>query len=652
MATFHARPCAAPASTSGRTRRGCWSPKRRRGGCAGVAGARVHAHRPPGRRRGRDPPRRRSTAVAEVVAAQRAAAALAGAAHVRVVATAAIRRAPNRGELVDAVRDRAGVEVAVLSPDDEGRLAFAGATRTLERPLAGTIAVVDVGGMSTEIAIGTMAGGVTWLRSFEIGSGMLAGRCREDPPSRADLDAMRAAADAAFGAADVPPARPRRRGRRQRRLAADAGRAGAGRRGARARARHARRRSGGDRRPPPRPGAGARPAPACGHTGARRGRSATRDAAADRAWRAARGRGPGARGRELTVAKAQDIDVAPSEPFRQAAARIVRVRADELFEHGDGVLDTRDIERVHDMRVASRRLRAVLEIFAPCFPRSEFKGVLRDVKQLADALGERRDPDVHIDALQAFSKALAAANKPGVARLVEDLRARQTRGNEVLAAALERARERGLHERLHALADAAAGRRSWSWSRSPHEGAPRQAPGPGRAAGRQRRADRARAPRRAVLVHAGRRRPGRGRRAARHADRGEAPALRARGHRPVLRAVRRRRRPSTSRSCRTCSARSTTATCRSPRRSRSASGCRRSTPRRCARRRARRPTSTRRCSSRRRTRASTPGIAALQVHLRGRRLLLFDRFLELWDDYERKGFRARLEYAVERAQWR
>jgi CHAD domain-containing protein len=155
------------------------------------------------------------------------------------------------------------------------------------------------------------------------------------------------------------------------------------------------------------------------------------------------------------MAKAQEIDVDPDEPFRRAAARTVRVRADELFAHGEGVLDTRDIERVHDMRVASRRLRAALEIFAPCFPRSEFKGVLRDVKQLADALGERRDPDVHIDALQAFSKALAAGNKPGVARLVEEQRARQTRGNEALAGALERVRERGLHERLLALADAA-----------------------------------------------------------------------------------------------------------------------------------------------------------------------------------------------------
>jgi hypothetical protein len=40
------------------------------------------------------------------------------------------------------------------------------------------------------------------------------------------------------------------------------------------------------------------------------------------------------------------------------------------------------------------------------------------------------------------------------------------------------------------------------------------------------------------------------------------------------------------------------------------------------------------------------GVAALEIHLRARRLLLFDRFLELWDDYERKGFRARLEFAV------
>ena len=67
--------------------------------------------------------------------------------------------------------------------------------------------------------------------------------------------------------------------------------------------------------------------------------------------------------------------------FREAAARTVAARAQELFEHADGVLDTSDIERVHDMRVATRRLRAVLEIYAPCFPRKAPRGGPRDVKR-------------------------------------------------------------------------------------------------------------------------------------------------------------------------------------------------------------------------------------------------------------------------------
>ena len=154
------------------------------------------------------------------------------------------------------------------------------------------------------------------------------------------------------------------------------------------------------------------------------------------------------------MAKAADIEVNPFEPYAIAAARVVRVRADELFEHSR-VLDTSDIERVHDMRVASRRLRAVLEIFEPCFPQGDFKTVLRDVKALADALGERRDPDVHIEDMEEFEKHVQAAVRPGIEALVARLRARQARGNDTLAAALEHLRECNLHARLHSLADGA-----------------------------------------------------------------------------------------------------------------------------------------------------------------------------------------------------
>jgi len=155
------------------------------------------------------------------------------------------------------------------------------------------------------------------------------------------------------------------------------------------------------------------------------------------------------------LAKAADIDVEPFEPYAHAAARIVRVRANELFEAEENVLDTNDIERVHDMRVASRRLRAVLEIFEPCFPSGDYKTVLRDVKKLADALGERRDPDVHIEDMEAFERSVQATLRPGIDALVARLRERQARGNDTLTAALEHARECQLHDRLLSLADGA-----------------------------------------------------------------------------------------------------------------------------------------------------------------------------------------------------
>ena len=60
------------------------------------------------------------------------------------------------------------------------------------------------------------------------------------------------------------------------------------------------------------------------------------------------------------MAKAREVPLRADEPFEVAGRRVVGARAEELFEHADGVLDTEDIERVHAMRVASRRLRAVL----------------------------------------------------------------------------------------------------------------------------------------------------------------------------------------------------------------------------------------------------------------------------------------------------
>jgi CHAD domain-containing protein len=147
------------------------------------------------------------------------------------------------------------------------------------------------------------------------------------------------------------------------------------------------------------------------------------------------------------MAKALDIPLDPDMTFAEAAALTVRVRAQEVFDHAENVLDVSDIERVHAMRVATRRLRAVLEIFEPAFPSRRHKATLKEVKALADALGERRDPDVQLEALQGVE---------GVDAFTARIRAEQTAGNETLAVKLREIEEHDLRGQLEALAAEAA----------------------------------------------------------------------------------------------------------------------------------------------------------------------------------------------------
>jgi CHAD domain-containing protein len=156
------------------------------------------------------------------------------------------------------------------------------------------------------------------------------------------------------------------------------------------------------------------------------------------------------------MAKARDIPgLDGRHSFRAVGRAAVSVRAAEVFEHAAGVLDTDDIERVHDMRVATRRLRAVLEVFAPAFDKDEHKAVLKDVKALADALGARRDPDVQLAALATLGAALPEADRAGVEAFAGRLRAEQEDGNATLAAALKLMVEHDLEGRLERLTAAA-----------------------------------------------------------------------------------------------------------------------------------------------------------------------------------------------------
>jgi exopolyphosphatase / guanosine-5'-triphosphate,3'-diphosphate pyrophosphatase len=143
--------------------------------------------------------------VVQVVAAQLRTARELGAGDIHGVATAAIRRASNGRALLDAIHGACGLKIEVLSGEQEARLAFLGAARTLGHAPAGSLGVVDVGGGSSELVVGTVPDQVGWCTSFGVGSGDLAEHyLRSDPPAADELAGARARVAEALAGIDPP----------------------------------------------------------------------------------------------------------------------------------------------------------------------------------------------------------------------------------------------------------------------------------------------------------------------------------------------------------------------------------------------------------------------------------------------------------------
>lgn len=155
------------------------------------------------------------------------------------------------------------------------------------------------------------------------------------------------------------------------------------------------------------------------------------------------------------MARAREVELDCEAPFVLAAAQVVEVRAAEVFEHSAGVLDLDDVEPVHDMRVATRRLRAALEVFEPCFPRKSRRKALKRVKALADALGARRDLDVEIELLEGLAGEVAEEDREALRALIGDLRSRQRQANDDLAPFVAAKRLKKLRRRLAKLVEEA-----------------------------------------------------------------------------------------------------------------------------------------------------------------------------------------------------
>lgn len=118
--------------------------------------------------------------------------------RIRFCATSATRDARNAAVFTEGVRERLGVDVEVLSGEEEAALVYAGATRALEPSPPDPVLVVDIGGGSTELVLGT-GGTPDAAVSLDIGSVRLHERyLHDDPPTTAQTRACAEDVDAAL----------------------------------------------------------------------------------------------------------------------------------------------------------------------------------------------------------------------------------------------------------------------------------------------------------------------------------------------------------------------------------------------------------------------------------------------------------------------
>ena len=110
---------------------------------------------------------------------------------------------------------------------------------------------------------------------------------------------------------------------------------------------------------------------------------------------------------------------ASDRSFRETMSALIAERWRSVWAAVPAALEGTDIEGVHDVRVASRRLRSAMDVAAPAFPGKWYRPLHRTAKAITDALGEVRDRDVLLEALLADRSAAPLPEHPGIDRLID-----------------------------------------------------------------------------------------------------------------------------------------------------------------------------------------------------------------------------------------
>jgi CHAD domain-containing protein len=106
--------------------------------------------------------------------------------------------------------------------------------------------------------------------------------------------------------------------------------------------------------------------------------------------------------RPKTVASRKGLGIDPAASMAEAARRILRKQLNRMVAHERGARDGRDIEELHDMRVAVRRMRAALRVFRRYLDTTAYKPFRKALRRTGRILGMVRDLDVFMEKAQRY----------------------------------------------------------------------------------------------------------------------------------------------------------------------------------------------------------------------------------------------------------
>lgn len=150
-----------------------------------------------------------------------------------------------------------------------------------------------------------------------------------------------------------------------------------------------------------------------------------------------------------------------------AAAVIVASRAEKMLSLRDAPLNPDDVEAVHDLRVASRRFRTVLEMFEPCFDGKAQRRAVRTARNLTHSLGTPRDLDVQIATLRPIAVDAAAADRVGIDALIASRFVLRAQSQELVPGVLAKLDDPRFLDDLQTLARPRSAKRSKNAAGSP-----------------------------------------------------------------------------------------------------------------------------------------------------------------------------------------